>query len=1196
MTRATIDAFTAFEREIVAFGLVLPRGGVVADGTIHRIDDGQHRRKRNGAGWYVLHETPTGLLVGRGGSWWRDRGSFRWNSRGEAKLRPADRKAIAELAHKIGAERAEHYRQGAERAAVIWAAGEPCSSHPYLERKGVKSHGLRVDREGRLLIPARDLDANLRGGQRIDALGDKRFTFGTDRERPTCFVIGNLDEADTVVVVEGYATGATVFAAMGWPVVVAFDAGGLEKIAQPLRQRLPKATLVFAGDHDLDEKGGVGQKKAKRAARSAGGVAALPPIEGTDWNDHAIGKKDVCEAHGLDDVRLRLFAAAGGVDLPPTVTLAEGMARLDAMIGGFFAQALTWHDLPEEKRTMPSALLANATMGAGKSQMSRHHAGKLLRDKSAAVAFTLPLHRLTTEQAAAFKAETGHDAAIWRGMEQRDPERDDGATMCLQPELPKAAQDASVNVSAICKVCPSRNDCGYQRQRGQKARAWFLPHNLLFQEKPKAIPAPAALVTDEKFHDAGMAENTRLAVSTLEGDLWDVPHAGDRELLQEMRGMLLSALKASGATVKAPATRVRLTKTHLEAVGLTADLAQEARRIEWTRKPKPELSGDVHDILNTLQAMSGRFTSKVPTLWNLVEALLRGDHDEATTIEIEADAALQGGDGRGLLVWMHHRLDVHETWRAPTLLLDGTAKPEIVRHWFPDLVALPEIHIEAPHQRVTWVRASFAKARLTQADPTRSKNPDAVKRYNNARQNNLEDLRRYIEVLGSRFRRSGGGIDVLVVVNKDVEDLLRAGSLPANVAVEHFNNLRGTNDYEKVRAVIAVGRTLPDAAKIYRAAERMAGCPLDQDDPLVKAVRWSICEAELLQVIARARGIRRTEADPLDVFILGDVPLPMKIDTVASWEQAQPTPVELLAARGVVPACGSAAKGYWSTVQAVLPDVFKDVAAAKEAARGSRWESSMDTLLIDKSHRESWLPHQARPLGSRYAIPVMVDPDHLLHLAMILSLDPERPDDRPDPPPPGIVVPVPVESPAAALMDAVDPPALQAAARPLVQHVNGDGFADSDGAAAAVWLPAFAQNSRETARPPPAAALPATVEWPAVPDDQAPAEFLEPIKGADLPNPNLGVDLPEAFSDQYAREADPWPDYAGGIMPAGMIGWVRDRWRGSGLSQQELADLADISREQVSNVLGQRYGLSPEAAARLRAVVASLPVVQAALW
>jgi hypothetical protein len=64
------------------------------------------------------------------------------------------------------------------------------------------------------------------------------------------------------------------------------------------------------------------------------------------------------------------------------------------------------------------------------------------------------------------------------------------------------------------------------------------------------------------------------------------------------------------------------------------------------------------------------------------------------------------------MLWRHYRLDIHPSWRAPTLLLDGTAKPELARLFFPALHVAAEIHIEAPHQRVTWVQHSFAKARF----------------------------------------------------------------------------------------------------------------------------------------------------------------------------------------------------------------------------------------------------------------------------------------------------------------------------------------------------------------------------------------------------------------------------------------------------------------------------------------------------
>jgi putative DNA primase/helicase len=972
-------AIVEFERELLAFGLVLPPGGVVADGEIHRIHDAQHLRSRNYDGWYVLRLLRSGLVTGWYGSWWRDRGTKKWSSRNHRTFTAADRLAIAEQRAKTEADRLRHHEEGGRRAARMWMAAKPCSSHPYLQRKQVPSHGLRVDRRGRLLISVNDLDGNLRGLQWIDADGKKRYTLGSDRERATCFVIGNLNNADNVAVVEGYATGATVHEATGWPVVVAFDAGGVEKIAKVLRQRLPAATLVFAGDNDPEEKDCRGQQAARRAARRAGGVAALPPTEGHDWNDHAA-------AYGLKDVRARVIVAAGIVDLPSTVTLADGVAQVEGVIREFFSSAQAWHDLPEEQRPAPSADLVIATMGVGKTRMAREAAGQFLeRSAAATVGFALPLHRLTAEQAAAFENEIGHNAAIWRGMDQPDPNRDDGAKMCLQPELSKAAQDAGASMSPICAVCPSRNECGYRKQRAQKAHAWYFPHQLIFRTRPTAVPPLAVLVIDEKFHDAGMVQNIRLSASTLEGDLLDVPHAGDRALLGELRGILRAALKAAVATVFTDKARARITKADLEAAGLTADLAHEAQTIEWSRKPKPVLSGDVSDMLQSMQAMAGRFTGNLPRLWRLVAELLRSEHGVSTSIEIQPDAKLQGSDGLGLVIWMHHRLDVNASWRCPTLVLDGTAKPESVRQFFPDLHVAPEVHIEAPHQQVTWVRASFTKWGLVARE-------DASEHLNNWRRNNIEDLQRFIEVKAADYRGRGAGpCNVLVVTNKDIEELLLAGhGLPGNVATEHFNNLRGTNDYERVRAVIVIGRPLPDERTIRRQAERRAGHPLDQTDPLVAAVRWSICEAELLQVIARARGIRRTEANPLDVLVLGDVPLPLKIDQMASWDQAKPHPRELMAARGVVPDCGTDTKGFWDLVVAILPDLFRSKQAAWDAGR-SRWDTSMRKISIDKSQRERWQSLRGKPHGGRYSIPVLVDPPRRRDLEVMLELmEPEK--------------------------------------------------------------------------------------------------------------------------------------------------------------------------------------------------------------
>ena len=597
----------------------------------------------------------------------------------------------------------------------------------------------------------------------------------------------------------------------------------------------------------------------------------------------------------------------------------------------------------------------------------------------------MPTHRLTTEQSLAFKADTGFDAAIWQGMKRPDPERDDGKAMCLEPELVKAAEEASVDQAVVCRACPSRDECGYRRQQKQKARVWYFPHNLLYAEKPRAIPTPNVLVVDEAFHGAGMVEGLSLAASTFQIDLPDVEDDIDRQILEQANAKLFAAIQVAGSRVAAEDKTARLTRADLEAAGITAETAKEARKVAWGRKPKPKLTGDAANMVRELKALAGRFTPKVPRLWGMVRDLLDGKHDVAAGIEVEPNARLKGGDGFGLMVLMSYRREIHESWHVPTLLLDGTAKPEIGRHWFPELAAQPEIHIEAPHQRNDWVRSSFAKARFQQSEK-------ASQKRNASRARNVEDLWRYIEVQAARYRtgRSGQPVDLLVVTNEAIEIELKKHRLPANVAVEHFNNLRGSNAYETVRAVIVVGRTLPNAETIQIQAERMAGYPLAPDDPLVQAVRWSICEAELLQVVARGRGIRRTEANPLDVQVLCEVTLPLRFDLVMSWEQAQPTPLELLAARGLVPDCPPETKGYWPGIAAALPDLFKDAQAAKDWSKGeerrSQWSSSMKTIFIDVFHRESWLRLWARASGSRYSIPVLVDPARRAKLAERLEL------------------------------------------------------------------------------------------------------------------------------------------------------------------------------------------------------------------
>jgi putative DNA primase/helicase len=133
---------------------------------------------------------------------------------------------------------------------------------------------------------------------------------------------------------------------------------------------------------------------------------------------------------------------------------------------------------------------------------------------------------------------------------------------------------------------------------------------------------------------------------------------------------------------------------------------------------------------------------------------------------------------------------------------------------------------------------------------------------------------------------------VLVVAQKAVEDYWKqAGPVPANVEMAHHNNVAGRNEWGPqpnspgVSLTVVVGRTQPRPGDVERIAEALTGkavtarcsrydrqdsailladatsisAPADRHpDPMAEAVRWQICEGELIQIIGRPRGANRT--------------------------------------------------------------------------------------------------------------------------------------------------------------------------------------------------------------------------------------------------------------------------------------------------------------------------------------------------
>lgn len=204
----------------------------------------------------------------------------------------------------------------AEAAYAIWTEfGQTVGESLYLIAKGVGAHGVRflhrglivathedfavryitgkgpIDaffrqpeaerppffylKPGVLMVPVATAEGVIRNLQFIWPTGKKRF-MRNGRKSGLMHVIGAVSPRAPLCVAEGYATGATIHEATGYPVALAWDAGNLLPVAQALRAAYPAARLVICADNDVGTKGNPGVTQARAAAEAVGGVAVAP--------------------------------------------------------------------------------------------------------------------------------------------------------------------------------------------------------------------------------------------------------------------------------------------------------------------------------------------------------------------------------------------------------------------------------------------------------------------------------------------------------------------------------------------------------------------------------------------------------------------------------------------------------------------------------------------------------------------------------------------------------------------------------------------------------------------------------------------------------------------------------------------------------------------------------------------------------
>ena len=281
----------------------------ILNGKIHRYRPEGDRKGKNS--WYVGYpDPPCNFLFGD------------WSVGTSHKFRPGmnghpPTQEQQETWKKKEAEREAERRAEEEKAAelaqrIFESSSEANPDYPYLKKKNIKPYDARIvtrvqlgeiapdlkiyGRGDLMVIPLRDVTGKLWSIQFITPDGDKIF-LEVGRVAGLYFLIG--EPKGKIIVCEGFSTGASIHDATGHTVACAMNAGNLLKVVKILREKFPDAEFTIAADHDKPARlTGIqaGEKFGKEAAFDNGALFAMPPTEGSDFND-------VAAADGLDAVR-----------------------------------------------------------------------------------------------------------------------------------------------------------------------------------------------------------------------------------------------------------------------------------------------------------------------------------------------------------------------------------------------------------------------------------------------------------------------------------------------------------------------------------------------------------------------------------------------------------------------------------------------------------------------------------------------------------------------------------------------------------------------------------------------------------------------------------------------------------------------------------------------------------------------------
>jgi hypothetical protein len=644
-------------------------------------------------------------------------------------------------------------------------------------------------------------------------------------------------------------------------------------------------------------------------------------------------------------------------------SIEDARAELRNLVDEFVQKVVT-PPQPGIVLRWPLQVCVKAPPGTGKTRAITDRIMALL-DAGKKVIFAVPTHALGEQIVRDLEAI---GARVYRSRGAPDPMSTDGLTMCVEKERAVAIVDALGDAEKdACKrgtqICDYFEVCAFQRQKRNPPQIWVVAHELLYLALPDFIPAPDVVVIDESFSTKALNKDLAIHVDWLIDGRYDkvafpVPWGGAENL--DNLDLIETSKKAHGAlvplVVRGRRSRISIDMfRHLTAKEITAAIKLEWRRKRYLSKEYGDEGlglvypgQDQDDAIRqaNLRAAHNREVKALATFWECLGDMF--DRGIELSRNLYFEPLLEIDDEWRPGIRIRSRSEMHEWARErPILYLDATMSETLVKQDLPYArfhhvdVAFPPIEAVSVYQ--------VTDRRMTNGwlIPIRG----GSEKDNRQRELRLTDVRKSVELYATWHRAEKAA----VICQEKLEKKLKEGA-PSNVMFAHFNALRGVNNLEDARVMIAIGRTEPGPRTLEEDARllfdrEVNGVPDEQDyhdevtrhlsmrdgsvvavknyvhpDEAAEVLRWLACDAELTQAIYRARPLSRTVANPLTIYIMTSVCLSVPIDFAKPWADMQPSLFQLM-----ILASGGGATDSPTDAVTIFPGLFPSVDAARMA-------------------------------------------------------------------------------------------------------------------------------------------------------------------------------------------------------------------------------------------------------------------------